>query len=134
MVAETASPSDCHLGNPLGQNEPDGQTSKSWTALCRDGKSVAVTEKDFGPDLLNDYVIDFIVIDFIGRKKNEPFFVYYPMTLVHSHPHATPDGIFLDSANKRIQVQFSAVPEPSSLGLIGMTGILAMRRHKRRKH
>ncbi|CAN5367548.1 sulfatase-like hydrolase/transferase [soil metagenome] len=56
-------------------------------SLCRDGKSVAVTEKDFGPDLLNDYVIDFI-----GRKKNEPFFVYYPMTLIHSHLYATPDG------------------------------------------
>ncbi|HSH95073.1 MAG TPA: PEP-CTERM sorting domain-containing protein, partial [Roseimicrobium sp.] len=42
------------------------------------------------------------------------------------------DGIFFDSANKQVQVQFSAVPEPTSLSLIGgvVAGLLVRRRRK----
>lgn len=56
-------------------------------ALSRDGQPVPTTEKDFGPDLLNAYVMDFI-----ARKKDQPFFVYYPMPLIHSQLSPTPDG------------------------------------------
>ena len=56
-------------------------------ALSRNGNPVPTTEKDFGPDLLNEYVIDFA-----GRKKDEPFFVYYPIPLIHSPLSPTPDG------------------------------------------
>jgi len=49
-------------------------------------------EKDFsngeyGPDLVNDYAIDFI-----SRKKGEPFFLYYPMMLTHGPYQPTPDS------------------------------------------
>ena len=42
---------------------------------------------EYGPDLVNDYVLDFI-----GRKKDAPFFVYYPMMLTHSPYQPTPDS------------------------------------------
>lgn len=42
---------------------------------------------EYGPDLVNDYVLDFI-----GRKKGAPFFVYYPMMLTHAPYQPTPDS------------------------------------------
>ncbi len=55
------------------------------------GLEINGEEKDFpggyGPDIVNDYVIDFI-----KRNKNEPFFVYYPMILPHFPYHQTPDA------------------------------------------
>jgi arylsulfatase A len=42
---------------------------------------------EYGPDLVNDYALDFIT-----RKKGEPFFLYYPMMLTHSPYQATPDS------------------------------------------
>lgn len=49
-------------------------------------------EKDFengeyGPDLVNDYALDFI-----ARKKDVPFFLYYPMMLTHGPYQPTPDS------------------------------------------
>ena len=49
-----------------------------------DGKLHLGTEKDFGPDIYSQFVLDFI-----DRNKDEPFCIYYPMALVHSpfiHP------------------------------------------------
>jgi arylsulfatase A len=42
---------------------------------------------EYGPDLVNDYALDFIT-----RKKAEPFFLYYPMMLTHSPYDPTPDS------------------------------------------
>lgn len=42
----------------------------------------------YGPDLFRDFVCDFI-----GRTQHEPFFVYYPMVLVHDPFLPTPDSI-----------------------------------------
>lgn len=56
-------------------------------ALSRNGQPVATTDHDFGPDLLNNYVIDFI-----GRNRDQPFFVYYPTPLIHSRLFPTPHG------------------------------------------
>ena len=41
-------------------------------------------------DFLADRLTDFVV-DFIGENKNRPFFIYYPMPLVHTPLVATPD-------------------------------------------
>jgi len=41
----------------------------------------------YGPDHFTDYICDFI-----ERKKDEPFFLYYPMVLVHSPFGPTPDS------------------------------------------
>ncbi|WP_146578502.1 sulfatase-like hydrolase/transferase [Neorhodopirellula pilleata] len=42
----------------------------------------------YGPDLFRDFVCDFI-----QRNRHEPFFVYYPMVLVHDPFLPTPDNI-----------------------------------------
>jgi arylsulfatase A len=42
------------------------------------GKVMETTADDYGPDIFSNYVLDFV-----ERKKDEPFFVYYPMVLVH---------------------------------------------------
>jgi arylsulfatase A len=45
------------------------------------------TKGEYGPDLVNDYALDFIT-----RNKDKPFFLYYPMILTHSPYQATPDS------------------------------------------
>ncbi|MCF8379209.1 MAG: sulfatase-like hydrolase/transferase [Bacteroidales bacterium] len=45
------------------------------------------TIDDYGPDIFSDYIIDFI-----ERKKDSPFFIYYPMVLVHPPFQPTPDS------------------------------------------
>jgi arylsulfatase A len=55
--------------------------------LFQNGKLVPNTEGKYGPDLVSDYLCDFI-----ARKKNEPFLVYYPMILVHDPFEPTPDS------------------------------------------
>ena len=42
----------------------------------------------YGPDLMTDYLCDFM-----ERNKDDPFFVYYPMVLVHDPFVPTPDTI-----------------------------------------
>jgi arylsulfatase A len=45
------------------------------------------TGKEYGPDIVGDYALDFI-----GRKKDEPFLLYYTMMLTHAPFQATPDS------------------------------------------
>ncbi|WP_414664510.1 sulfatase-like hydrolase/transferase [Horticoccus sp. 23ND18S-11] len=45
------------------------------------------TKGEYGPDIVNDYVMDFV-----ARKKDAPFFVYYPMILTHDPYQPTPDS------------------------------------------
>jgi arylsulfatase A len=42
---------------------------------------------EYGPDLVNNYALDFI-----ARKKDGPFFLYYPMILTHAPYQPTPDS------------------------------------------
>jgi arylsulfatase A len=55
--------------------------------LFRDGQLVPNTEGKYGPDIVSDYICDFI-----ERKKDVPFVVYYPMILVHNPFDPTPDS------------------------------------------
>ena len=45
------------------------------------------TDGEYGPDVVSDYICNFI-----ERKKDQPFFVYYPMILPHSPFEPTPDS------------------------------------------
>ena len=52
--------------------------------IYQDEKFIQGDDDDFGPDYFRDFVLDFI-----DENKDEPFFVYFPMVLVHSpfiHP------------------------------------------------
>lgn len=42
---------------------------------------------EYGPDLVNDFALDFIT-----RHKDKPFFLYYPMLLTHGPYQPTPDS------------------------------------------
>ena len=50
------------------------------------GKYLPTTPDDFGPDLFNDYVIDYA-----RRHKDAPFFIYYTSVLTHQPRVETPD-------------------------------------------
>jgi len=52
--------------------------------LYHNGNLIEGGKEDFGPNYFNDFVLDFI-----DRNKADPFFIYFPMALVHSpfiHP------------------------------------------------
>lgn len=62
------------------------------------GKKIPATIDDYGPDIVSDYVIDFI-----ERNQDKPFFVYYPMLLVHAPFQPTPDSPEWTSLETRTQ-------------------------------
>lgn len=55
--------------------------------VFKNGEKFADLTGQYGPDVFADFVIDFI-----ERKKDGPFFVYYPMVLVHDPFVPTPDS------------------------------------------
>ena len=67
----------------------DGKrTGRYWDpSVWQDGKERTDTEGNYGPDVFCEWVIDFI-----KRHKDGPFFLYYPMVLVHNPFEPTPDS------------------------------------------
>ncbi|MGI9429213.1 MAG: sulfatase-like hydrolase/transferase [Bythopirellula sp.] len=55
--------------------------------LFNNGALVADTEGKYGPDLVSDFICDFI-----ERQQDQPFVIYYPMMLVHNPFEPTPDS------------------------------------------
>ncbi len=53
----------------------------------QNGKVLPKDAGAYGPDIFANFVLDFI-----ERKKNVPFFIYYPMVLVHEPFVPTPDS------------------------------------------
>jgi arylsulfatase A len=51
------------------------------------GREVDYSAGEYGPELINTFALDYI-----ERKKDVPFFLYYPMILTHSPYDATPDS------------------------------------------
>ncbi len=76
---------------PVGVTHPShedgGNASRYWhPSILENGKYLHTSPEDYGPDLFNDFVIDFA-----RRHKQEPFFVYYTSVLTHSPHLETPD-------------------------------------------
>lgn len=74
-----------------GKQLKAGGGERFWSPpLERNGKMQTVQDNlgKYGPDLFCDFVCDFI-----DRNQDEPYFVYYPMVLVHDPFVATPDTI-----------------------------------------
>lgn len=74
-----------------GKQVNQGGGERFWSPpLERNGKMETVEENlgKYGPDLLCDFICDFI-----QRNRDAPFFVYYPMVLVHDPFVRTPDTI-----------------------------------------
>ena len=60
--------------------------SRYWhPSIVRNGQWLPTTPDDYGPDVFNDFVIDFA-----RRHKDRPFAVYYPMPLTHGPWVSTP--------------------------------------------
>lgn len=64
----------------------------------QNGKVLERNKDEYGPDIFSDFVLDFI-----ERKKDKPFFVYYPMVLVHDPFVPTPDSREWENSELRYQ-------------------------------
>jgi arylsulfatase A-like enzyme len=63
-------------------HEKAGQAARYWhPSILENGTYLTTKPEDYGPDLFNDYVINFV-----RNTKDAPFFVYYTSVLTHS-PH-----------------------------------------------
>ena len=79
---------DCGFDTYCLWNYPGGERPRYWKpSIVRDGKLLESGEKQYGPDVFTDFIIEFI-----GKNKDRPFFAYYPMVLVHSPFPKTPDS------------------------------------------
>jgi arylsulfatase A len=68
-----------------------GQTGRAryWGPdYNHNGKILSGDKKKFGPDLLHDFVVDFIRL-----RQDQPFFIYYPTPLIHYKLQRTPDSV-----------------------------------------
>ncbi len=73
------------IKNP--SHEKGGNASRYWQpCLLQNGEYLPTKPEDFGPDMFNDFVIDFA-----HRHKSEPFFMYYTSVLTHTPRVETPD-------------------------------------------
>lgn len=76
----------------------EGGGERFWSPpLEHNGKMLTAEQNagKYGPDLECDFICDFM-----ESNREEPFFVYYPMTLVHNPFVATPDTIGDASKNQ----------------------------------
>ncbi|QOV90049.1 sulfatase-like hydrolase/transferase [Humisphaera borealis] len=55
--------------------------------LEHNGKELDFSKGEYGPDMVNDFALDFI-----SRKKDQPFLLYYTMMLTHDPFQPTPDS------------------------------------------
>jgi arylsulfatase A len=68
-------------------HEGGGNACRYWhPSIVENGKYLPTHPGDYGPDLFNDFVINFA-----RRHKKEPFFVYYTSVLTHAPHLETPD-------------------------------------------
>ncbi len=73
-------------GNPIS-NE------RYWNPYVYTSESSSRTyEGDFGPDIFNDFLVDFV-----ERHRDRPMFLYYPMALTHGPLVTTPHEPFAES-------------------------------------
>jgi arylsulfatase A len=64
--------------------------------VTRNGTDLELSAEQYGPDYFTDFVRDFM-----GRHREEPFFVYFPIWLTHEPFDATPDSADPDGRKDR---------------------------------
>jgi len=71
--------------------------SRYWAPLIeRNGRVLDDVTDQYGPDIFCDFICDFI-----QRHKDRPFFVYYPMALVHNPFVPTPGSADRESGDRQ---------------------------------
>jgi arylsulfatase A len=66
--------------------------------IVQNGKQLEGLENSYGPTIFSDFVCHFI-----DRNSHKPFFIYYPMVLVHDPFVPTPDSPEWADASKRYE-------------------------------
>jgi arylsulfatase A-like enzyme len=91
-----------------GSYEGPGKPGRYWNpSIVENGKYMPTKPEDYGPDLYTGFLIDFM-----KRKKDKPFFIYYPMCLTHGPQYHTPDTISgKDKNDGRDSERFKATVE-----------------------
>ena len=65
----------------------------------QDGNIKLYSNNEYGPDIFTQYVIDFI-----EENKTKPFFIYYPMVLVHNPFYPTPQSdVWTDPSMREVR-------------------------------
>lgn len=70
--------------------------SRYWGPTRAGNGTAKISEEGFGPDFDSAKALDFI-----SRHKDKPFFLYYPMVLVHNPWVQTPDSMTAEGAKDR---------------------------------
>ena len=71
--------------------------NRYWSPLLNiNGENKQFSEDDYGPEVITDHILKFI-----EKKRDQPFFVYYPMILVHNPFPTTPLSDSRNSNNKQ---------------------------------
>ena len=70
-------------------------TQRDAKTYTLNGKEVPLLDGEYLPDKMHDFAVDFIT-----RHKDQPFYLYYPMSHVHAQILPTPDS---PPANKRLK-------------------------------
>jgi len=86
----------CLWQHTRGRTGPEGNDSRYPNPLLEiNGQPREFTKGEYAPDIVSDFACDFI-----ERKRNQPFLVYYPMILTHCPFWPTPDSADWDAASK----------------------------------
>jgi len=78
-------------------NPPSGE--RYWDAYLHTAEGSKTYKGQFGPDICNQFIIDFI-----GKHKHEPMMIYYPMILTHGPLTSTPHQ--REVASKKVMVEY----------------------------
>jgi arylsulfatase A len=82
----SGTPNDWGFDESLSDGTASGHF---WvTQYLQNGKPVQTDKKVYHPDVMHEFAMNFL-----GRNKDRPFFLYYSMHLVHSPIVATPDSV-----------------------------------------
>ena len=65
--------------------------------LVNNEKKIDTSIDDYGPEIVSDYIVDFI-----NEHSNSPFFIYYPMMLVHDPFLPTPNSKNWENEQNRL--------------------------------
>ena len=99
--AEGTLPAEAGFDSYRLWHTPNTARPRYWTpSIEQEGELLDLPEDAYGPDVFTDYLVDFMT-----ANKDNPFFVYYPMALVHNPFLPTP--LSEDRENEDIQQNFA---------------------------
>ena len=74
--------------DPESKEHSEKSDQRYWDPYIHTIEGSKTYKGEFGPDIYNSFLLDFIT-----KNKNQPFFIYYPMTLPHGPLVHTPHNI-----------------------------------------